>query len=126
MIARVYTIEEINRMLPLVRAIVDDVVDCARILRDATGLEHLRRGVPGPEQLPVGSQQTYYDLRRCRRELEALGGYLRDPEAGVVEWYGELDGDIVYLSWARGEASVSHWRGLYSRPSARKHMGVMS
>ena len=53
-------------------------------------------------------------------ELEALGGLLRDYEQGSVDFYGEVDGEIVYLCWQRGEHHVQHWHRLDEGFSKRR------
>jgi hypothetical protein len=124
MIARIYSLEEVNGMLPLVRSIVTEATECAALIKRYTD------GAPASEStadgLSEGALLRLYDLNRCKRELEALGAYLRDADSGLVEWYGEVGGDIIYLSWTPEDETVHHWRGLYSRSTARRHLGVVS
>ncbi len=122
MIARIYAVGEVDAMLPLVAAIVAEVVERAAALRARGCAVPLpRSGASLPmDMVPAGEQGHVLDLRRCVRELEDLGAYLRDAERGLVEWYGEVDSDIAYLSWMPGETRIRHWRGLYSRAASRR------
>ena len=45
-------------------------------------------------------------------ELEELGCFLRDAETGVVECYGELEGEIVYFTWMPGQGAFQCWHPL--------------
>jgi len=122
MYARIHAPYEVDRMLPLVRAIVGEALVSARALRRMTTLEPMDLAM-NPlygGDFPSEVYTRRDDLRRCLDELEALGAYLRDPESGLVEWYGDLDGEIVYLSWLPGEPRVAHWRSLYGRPPDRR------
>ena len=53
-------------------------------------------------------------------ELEAIGGVLKDPRQGLVDFYGELDGELVWLCWKFGEESIAHWHKLREGFSHRK------
>jgi hypothetical protein len=46
------------------------------------------------------------------RELEELGVALRDAERGIVEVFGELQGEIVFLTWIPGEPRFQSWHPL--------------
>lgn len=124
MIARIYSIAEVERMLPLVASIVSEVVERAAALRALGTPLPLARPAAAPslDSLTRHERDLVLDVRRCTRELENLGAYLRDADRGLVEWYGDVDGDIAYLSWMPGEESVRHWRGLYSPPAVRREL----
>jgi hypothetical protein len=109
---RVYTAGEVVRMLPLVAAIVAEA-------REAAREGSIAARTPG-EGMPEMAVRRLADLRRCTRELEALGAFLRDADAGTVEWYGSLDGEVVFLSWKPGEAGVGFWRALQGPPAERR------
>ncbi len=123
MAARIFELDEANRMLPLVRVIVEDAHESARDVRRLAGVEGCpgtRRAIPSPEDLPEDASRRLANVRRCVEELEDLGAYLRDPEEGIVEWYAEVDGEIVYLSWKPGETEVRYWHGLFTGPQTRR------
>ncbi len=46
---------------------------------------------------------------RAMAELDALGILLRDPEAGLVDFPAERDGDDIFLCWRLGEDAVAWW-----------------
>ena len=55
-------------------------------------------------------------------EIEALGGTVKDYERGMIDFYGEVDGEIVYLCWQRGEESICHWHRLEEGFSKRREI----
>lgn len=53
-------------------------------------------------------------------ELENIGGVLKDPRLGLVDFYGEVDGELVWLCWKYGEHSIAHYHKLREGFSSRK------
>ena len=123
---KIYTIEELDRALPLIRAIVEDVRTGYRRLRDqleALGLEGRSRAVDPEEivfDLPYPVRDLVDEIRDHVMELGELGLYLRDPSTGLVEAYGEQGEDIVYFSWKPGEDHVSFYHGLFGSHRERR------
>jgi hypothetical protein len=54
------------------------------------------------------------------RELEEMGAVLKDPRMGLVDFYGQVDGKLVWLCWKYGEDAVTHYHGLDEGFSGRK------
>jgi hypothetical protein len=125
---RYYTIEEANAALPLVRAIVADIV---RQYRDVTErkerLVQVQRG-RGARQRPGRTGDDPYseevaqvelDLERDVAvlqgyidELDKLGVEIKDLSRGLVDFRARFDGREVYLCWLLGEEEVAHWHEL--------------
>ena len=38
--------------------------------------------------------------------VESMGAVVKDPQVGLVDFYGQLDGNLVWLCWKYGEAAV--------------------
>jgi hypothetical protein len=54
------------------------------------------------------------------QEVEAMGAVLKDPKAGLVDFYGQVDGKLVWLCWRYGEDAVTHYHGLDEGFAGRK------
>ena len=116
-IRTLFTVEEANQVLPLVRSIVRDVVNDFRELRNA-GRE--RRAL---EVESAGSRSAARHIESLKdkvnefsariegylRELSDLGLEVRDLELGLVDFPSLIDGEPAYLSWRLGEEDVSWW-----------------
>jgi hypothetical protein len=86
----------------------------AELIRDRLG-EDGGGAHPGPEY--VAATET------LRREIERLAAediVLRDPESGLVDFPGELEGERVWLCWRVGEERVAHWHALDSGFAGRR------
>ncbi len=112
-----FTVDEANKMLPLVRAIVQDIVPLAEELQQRQ--ERLARIKPGRrdtleayDEEALGMQQEL--AREAARmeelvdELRGLGVELKGWD-GLVDFPGWMDGREVCLCWKLGEPTVAHW-----------------
>lgn len=114
--ARLFTIEQANRMLPLVRRIVEDIVQDYARWREQVGVLEVvaagRRGDSPPdeaEKVEQDTQRLAADIERYVGELRDLGVDFKGFEEGLVDFPAEIDGRRVYLCWRLGEESVEHW-----------------
>ncbi len=117
-----FTVDEANKTLPLVRAIVQDITNLAHELRERH--ERLLRLRPnGRLQLSEAHdeelQQVMGELERGQekmeeylRELKQLGVELKDPFSGLIDFPSLRNGRPVYLCWRLGEPEVAHWHEL--------------
>jgi len=109
---RVFTVEQANKTLPLVRRIVDDVVAQHRRWREtileldlvasASRLDEQSRA----EELEQRALGLARELDGYQRELADLGIQLKDPRLGLVDFPAELDGRPVLLCWHLGGPGV--------------------
>jgi hypothetical protein len=127
---KIFSVDEANRMLPLVSRIAEDIVgtyrevnqalqayedEKARVAKDVTREGDLRRR--------DGEVAEVLDrFQGLIQEIEALGGTVKDYEQGFVDFYGEVDGEIVYLCWSRGERAICHWHRLDEGFAKRKDL----
>jgi hypothetical protein len=72
----------------------------------------------------VATDRGYFEASRAlRAELVHLaeeGVVLRDPQRGLVDFAGEVDGRRVWLCWHVGEERVTHYHELDSGFAGRK------
>jgi hypothetical protein len=133
---KIFTRQEADRMIPLIRRIVIGARARHRLilrkqdavvgLGSASGLT-ASGGTPGQEKTQIlrdrllgATRRLRQELKTCIGELEDLGCFLRDAEAGVVACYGECprsirdrcDDEIVYFIWLPGQPGFSSWHQL--------------
>ena len=117
---KVFTIEQANRALPLVRRIVQDIVAEHPGWKDLVARYELAAAGARPEW---GESPEQLKLRGeidavARRingyvdELAAVGCLLKGFEDGLVDFYGYQEGRLVFLCWRLGEERVAHWHDL--------------
>jgi hypothetical protein len=114
---KTFTIEQANRALPLVRRIVQDIVDeYARWQELVKTLDVLAASSAGGSAEIARLQQDIQHAARTIdgyvRELTELGIETKGLDVGLVDFPGEIGGRRVYLCWRLGEPAVSHWHEL--------------
>jgi len=108
----VYTPDQADNVLPLVRAIVEDQRDVyLRLRRNLTAFRSVEdlEDVSGDHDLPVGMRDDLAELRGLLLELKELGVNVEDPEIGLVTLRGLHRGETVNLCWKLGEDRVRFW-----------------
>jgi hypothetical protein len=134
--ARQFTVEAANRTLPLVKAIVADIVNLYRDVSERKdrleSLQRRRANVPRRQDDPYQEEveQIQQDLdREVERlqgyvdELHGLGVELKDPVAGLVDFPATIEGQQAYLCWKLGETQVEYWHGVDTGFSGRQPLG---
>jgi hypothetical protein len=111
-----FTVDEANRTLPLVRRIVEDVVRQHRVWREKILELDLvsSTGRPGDghdraQRLEREAQQLAREIDGYQRELSELGIQLKDRRLGLVDFPSEVNGQSALLCWRLGEAEVQFW-----------------
>jgi hypothetical protein len=106
------------RMLPLVRQIVDELVQhnasLARLQPEKDRLDRNRRQLAWPERSRRYGLQEEIALEEQKAghalaELEALGVALVDPALGQVGFPTMVNNRKAYFSWRPGEESIQYW-----------------
>ena len=113
---RTFTVEQANKMLPLVRRIVRDIVDAHRSWTRAvqafeTAATFTRADSPAA---PLAALEA--DVKRIAAEIEGylvelreLGVDFKGFEMGLVDFPGEREGRVICLCWKLDEDEVRFW-----------------
>lgn len=115
-----FTRDEANRTLPLVRRIVQDIVDDYGRWKERLGQYELaaahQRSEEGESVEAVALRQEVDGIAQRINgyiaELEQVGCVLKGFDDGLVDFRGQLDGRDVWLCWRLGEADVGHWHEI--------------
>jgi len=126
---RFITLEEANRMLPLVRRVVADLGAAARLYeRTQNKLDSGRdRGLNEDERRIAEAELSDHAdrLEGCLQELRSLGVEFKGWE-GLVDFPAWVDGREIQYCWKIGEGRVEHWHELYAGYDNRKPLPVTS
>ena len=113
---QLFSVDQANRTLPLVRKIVEDVMRAHRRWRETLLELDLIASTARPddprtraEELERNAQSLASEIDGYDRELEALGIQLKDPLLGLVDFPSEMNGRQVLLCWRLGEPEVQFW-----------------
>ena len=128
--ARLFTVEEANATLPLVKAITLDLQRLAQdLLERQQRLDALGKGRKADQSDPYQDdvEQIQEDLETDSKQLETYVEELRELGAepkglaeGLVDFPAMIDGRIVYLCWKLGESEIRHWHEIDAGFSSRQ------
>ncbi len=132
---RYFAVEDANRALPLVRMIVQDVVDLSgdvqrrreRLLALRARQGEQKRGAEDiyEEEILQMEQELEADAIRLQGyvdELHQIGVELKDPFEGLVDFRTLIDGREAFLCWKLGEGEIRWWHELDAGFSGRQSL----
>ena len=129
-LAKSFTVDEANAMLPLVRAIAGDMVSLSRevaerrqrLNRLRAGRE-LQPGDPYADEVCQVEQDLEKDVARLNDflvELQQLGLQLESGARGLVDFPTVIDGRAAYLCWQYNEPEVLFWHETHGGVARRQ------
>lgn len=129
---RVFTPSEVDALIPRLTELVAEQLRRQSVVEE--GLAELARVAGG---LPATIEPTDDDppeIVRLKvelaarikayddgwREVQTLGAVVKDPQIGLLDFYGNVDGKLVWLCWRYGEETLRYWHELESGYSGRR------
>lgn len=131
----VLTLEAVNALVPELTKLVAAQLQRREAIEVAlTELAHATQQTRGDLTLRSGDTD---DVRKQKRDilaridvyqrswrrLDEMGGVLKDPARGLVDFYGQLEAKLVWLCWCYGENEVSHYHQLDEGFASRRPIG---
>ena len=133
---KLFTVEEANAALPLVRAIVKDLAELSReVIERRQRLSHLASGRTLDSDDPYAAELAQIEeeldkdgqrLQEYVEELRQLGVEPKNGPEGLVDFPSLMDGRVVYLCWKLGEPEVAHWHEIEAGYAGRQPLTVGS
>jgi hypothetical protein len=133
---RVFTISEVNALIPALSSLVQDQ------LREQSEIEHglaeLMRLTGEPPRTLEPAQVDSAEVMRLKlalrsrisryetgwQRVQKWGGVIKDPRTGLVDFYGRVDGKLVWLCWRYGEDTLGYYHDLTSGYSGRRPLSA--
>jgi hypothetical protein len=114
---KLFTLDEANRTLPLVRRIVHDLLEEYPQWRQAVSrFEILTGGARadwGETRDLIAARDAVTEhaaqINGYLQELESVGCVFKGFDAGLVDFYALREDHVVFLCWRLGEERVTHW-----------------
>jgi hypothetical protein len=125
---KLFSLEEAQRTLPLVRRIVQDLTVEYPAWRAAVGrFEVLTGGARADwgetQELIAAREEVAGHAERINRflqELDAIGCVFKGFEAGLVDFYSLRDDRPIFLCWRLGEDGIAYWHEIESGFAGRQ------
>jgi hypothetical protein len=114
---KLFTLEEAERTLPLVRRVVQDLTVDYPAWRAAVGRFEILTGGARAEwgetpELVAAREEVAAHAERINRylqELDTIGCVLKGFEVGLVDFYSLREDRPIFLCWKLGEERITHW-----------------
>ncbi len=135
-IPRVFTVAEVDALIPRLAELVAEQLHRQSVVEE--GLAELARVAGGLPPTIEPTDDDSAEIQRLKlelarrikdyddgwREVQALGAVVKDPQIGLLDFYGNVDGRLVWLCWRYGEESLRYWHDLRSGYSDRQPLRI--
>jgi hypothetical protein len=130
---RIFTLEEANQLLPYLTSLLTRMQEKKKeVVSAIKGLEAMGVNVQelfGRTQVSEGESRTRVQLQQMGDEINALltevqdvGCLVKDIDKGLVDFWGRIHDQDVFLCWKLGEAEVAHWHQANEGFAQRKSL----
>lgn len=116
---RLFTINEANALLPVLRPLIEGILDKVRRLKakSAVVIRHEEIDPEAPNLMSrLHKNSEIADLVRqiktAVEEIEGHGCMCKGVEQGLLDFPCLLGEEVVFLCWQYGEAGVAYWHRL--------------
>lgn len=131
MSSRTFTLEEAQRLLPVLESLLRTAIDGKRLIesvdsefQDISQKVLLRGGmclnVLHLARRKAEREKAIQKLKDAMGEIDAIGVQVKDLDIGLLDFPCEVDGQIVLLCWKLGEKAITHWHGVSEGFAGRK------
>ncbi|MBI2971893.1 MAG: DUF2203 domain-containing protein [Candidatus Aenigmarchaeota archaeon] len=132
----IFSVEEANAALPPLTTIVKEIMEIHDSIKHVTnGIKELfdiwneavhEAGNPDNKMYNEKLRERNELLERLQQRIEDIrqfGGVVKDLSVGLVDFYHEIDGELVFLCWKYGEREIRFWHRLQEGYGDRKPVG---
>ena len=119
---RTYTLAEARALLSRVIPVVEELRETFIALRALqASMAAQSRGASGDGNLLASPwdlggegrvEQLSRRLKGAAARIEAWGIEVKDPERGLIDFYSQRDGEVVYLCYLLGEPDIAYFHRL--------------
>ena len=115
---RVFKVEEANSLIPELHELILSLREKREeIAKKEVEIDALELVVNQESESGIGRlneeiakmNQTVSVFDAIVDKIHAYGCFLKDVEAGLIDFYGIIDGKVVYLCWKLGEDKIRYW-----------------
>jgi hypothetical protein len=133
---RIFTVEEVDALIPELShrvrvqlALGVEIEGLVRRLARETG-EPVASLDPDPEEAPA-LRTLRVKIRDCVaryeqgwNDIQELGAVVKDTSLGLLDFYGRLEGRLVWLCWRFGEDRLGYYHELDVGFAGRRALGA--
>lgn len=125
--ARLFTVNEANRLVPALRSLMNRIFEKLDLLRKKSeeiireeGLTPRSPGLARRLQKNPEIAELTGEIHALVEEIHSHGCVCKGVEQGLVDFPCLLGDEVVFLCWRYGEESVDHWHRIEDGFAGRK------
>jgi hypothetical protein len=130
--APVFSLESVNALVPRLNALLGEqmgrrglieakLAALSTLLGDTPEvLDPVDGDTAEMARLRGETRELVLEYQAGWEELEGMGAVVKDPRRGLLDFYGHVDGQLVWLCWQYGESEVAYYHGLEEGFPGRK------
>ena len=125
MIPRYFTVQEANELLPTIEPLLAELLDRrARVVRSRDKIEAIVEDLHSNVGGAVASEMAreFIIIEQLVEKIQGHGCFVKDMNAGLVDFLAKIDGRDVYLCWRYGEPRVAHYHELQAGYNGRQRV----
>jgi hypothetical protein len=122
---KIFSIEEANRALALVRPIATDIFNLINKISNLK-IENLEENSPEYQDLLKELQSDNFKLIHYLEELHTIGVIVTDLENVIIDFPGEHNGKEVFFCWKYNEPEVYYFHEAHCEEHCRKYIYSLS
>jgi hypothetical protein len=118
-VLRHFTLEQAEATLPLVRRIVNDLLDLHPRWRTAVAAFEAEQAAvsangetSSARALRLEAGRLAGEIEACLDEFEQIGCVFKGFDAGLVDFPATLEGRDIYLCWQYNEPRIEYWHEI--------------
>lgn len=126
---RLFSVEEVNDLIPRLELIMERLQLHALALRSAFEELARERGCPvgGLDVADLvgrwpDKSSLIEGIEQLVEEIDDCGGQFKGIDLGLIDFPAEIEGQLALLCWQYGEKEVSHWHSLDGGFAGRREL----
>lgn len=115
MMYKLFTVEEAKGLIPVVDRHLRDMQEAVGDVKRA----QVALKTSKPFSIEARNLQTEVvfaleGIQSSKAELDRLGVFLKDVDAGLIDFPSQVGAEVVYLSWQQGQPTITHYHRVVS------------
>ena len=120
-------LEEARSRLEEIKPEIDTLMKLSRDIRAMHGrMSDLDEDSAAASQLRARLDRLQDTWRDSLKRINEKGATVKDPSAGLIDFYCWHAGELVFLCWRHGEETINAWHGLHEGYAGRKPVSALT
>ncbi len=118
---KVFTLDEANQLLPILNSHLFELHKKRDLVADLEVLIDAQELIVVPEKESAGQElsrlidqhrEVVSQFYEVVDDIHKMGCFLKDLDLGLIDFYGMIQGKVVYFCWRLGENKISYWHEI--------------